>query len=136
MGTNDLRTTRNLDFVLGEVYALVTTAKRKLPNCRLVLSEVLQSSDVSRSRIGALNDGYGWVANALGLTFVDPNTWLEEGDFERDGLHLLEEGKDDLDNYMLEILELILEDRQGVKCDKIWKTEITARGIPGKPDDH
>ena len=29
MGTNDLRTTRNLDFVMGEVYALVATAKRK-----------------------------------------------------------------------------------------------------------
>ena len=37
MRTNDLRTTRNIDFVMGEVYALVSTAK-KLPNCRLVLS--------------------------------------------------------------------------------------------------
>ena len=36
-GTNDLRTTRNIDFVMGEVqvYALVGTAKRELPNCRL-----------------------------------------------------------------------------------------------------
>ena len=31
VGTNDLRT-RNLDFVMGEVYALVSTAKKKLPN--------------------------------------------------------------------------------------------------------
>jgi hypothetical protein len=45
-GTNDLRTTRNLDFVMGEVYALVATAKRKLPNCRLVLGGVLQHRDV------------------------------------------------------------------------------------------
>jgi len=41
VGTNDMRTTRNLDFVMGEIYALVATAKRKLPNCRLVLSGVL-----------------------------------------------------------------------------------------------
>jgi lysophospholipase L1-like esterase len=40
VGTNDLRTTTNLDWVMGEVYALVTTAKVKLPNCRLVLNEV------------------------------------------------------------------------------------------------
>jgi len=40
IGPDDLRTTRNLDFVM-EVYALVATAKRKIPNCRLVLSEVL-----------------------------------------------------------------------------------------------
>ena len=41
VGTNDFRTTRNLDFVMGEVYALVSTAKKKLPNFRLVLSRVL-----------------------------------------------------------------------------------------------
>jgi hypothetical protein len=38
VGTNDLKTTRNLDYIMGEVYVLATTAKKKLPNCRLVLS--------------------------------------------------------------------------------------------------
>jgi hypothetical protein len=33
VGANDMRATRNLDFVIGEVYALVSTAKKKLPNC-------------------------------------------------------------------------------------------------------
>ena len=80
MGTNDLRTTRNLDFVMREVYALVPTAKKKLPNCRLVLSGVLRRRDVSWRRIGALNDRLDWVANALGLTSFDPNSWIEEVD--------------------------------------------------------
>ena len=35
VGANDLRTTTNLGFLMEEVYALVATAKRKLPNCRL-----------------------------------------------------------------------------------------------------
>jgi len=48
VGTNDLRM-RNLDFVMGEVYAL---AKKKLPNCRIVLSGVLRCIDVSWRRIG------------------------------------------------------------------------------------
>ena len=65
VGTNDLKTTRNLDFVMGEVYALVSTAKKKLPNCRLVLSGVLRRRDVSWRRIGALNDRFDWVANAF-----------------------------------------------------------------------
>jgi len=65
VGTNDLRTTRNLDFVMGEVYALVSTAKKKLPNCRLVLSGVLRRRDVSWWCIGALNDRFDWVANAF-----------------------------------------------------------------------
>ena len=29
VGTNDLRTTRNLDFVMAEVYAFVSTAKKR-----------------------------------------------------------------------------------------------------------
>jgi len=40
--TNNLRTTRNFYFLMGEVYALVDTAKRNLPKCRLFLSGVLR----------------------------------------------------------------------------------------------
>ena len=35
VSTNDLRTTINVDFVMGELYVLVATAQRKLMNCRL-----------------------------------------------------------------------------------------------------
>jgi len=58
VGTNNMRTTRNLDFVMGVVYALVSTAMNKLPNYRLVLSRVLRRRDVSWQRIRALNDRY------------------------------------------------------------------------------
>ena len=43
---------------------------------------------MSWRRIAALNDRFDWVANALGLTLVDPKSWIEDGDFARDGLHL------------------------------------------------
>ena len=42
---------------------------------------------------GALNDRLDWVANGLGLTFVDPNSWTEDGDFVRHGLHVNGRGK-------------------------------------------
>ena len=29
----------------------------------------------------------------LGLNFVDPNSWIEDGDFARDGLHLNGRGR-------------------------------------------
>ena len=35
VGTNDLKTTRNLVFVMGELYVLLDTANRRLPNSRL-----------------------------------------------------------------------------------------------------
>jgi hypothetical protein len=64
----------NFDFVMGEVYTLVATSKRKLLKRRLVLSGVLRHIDVSLRHIGALNGRCDWVANSLGLTFVDPNS--------------------------------------------------------------
>jgi hypothetical protein len=78
---------------MGEVYALVTTPKVKNPNCRFVLSGVLRRSDVPWRGIGALNDRLDWIARALGTMFVDPNSWIEDGDFATDGLHLNGRGK-------------------------------------------
>ena len=67
--------------------------EERLPNCRFVLSGVLRRTDVSRRRVGVLNDRYDCVTNALELTFVDPNSKMEEDDFTRDGLHLNGRGK-------------------------------------------
>jgi hypothetical protein len=35
-----------------------------------------------------LNGRYDWRAETLGITFVDPNHWIENWDFSRDGLHI------------------------------------------------
>ena len=78
---------------MGEVYELMATTEKKYNNCRLVLSGVLPRSDVPWRWIGALNDRLDWVANGLGITFVDRNSWIEEWDFARDGVHLNERGK-------------------------------------------
>jgi len=48
----------------------------------------------------------------------------------------MEEERGDLDNYMLELVDLMLDDRQGVRNDKFWKTDITERGMAGKCGDH
>jgi hypothetical protein len=31
---------------------------------------------------------YEWVAQTLGVTFVDPNSWVDDWDLGRDGLHI------------------------------------------------
>ena len=92
VGTNDLRRTGNLDYVMGDVYDLVNTTKTKFSASRVVLSGVLRRKDVLWRRIGAVNDRLEWVANTLGVTFVDPNSWVDDWDFNRDGLHLNRRG--------------------------------------------
>jgi lysophospholipase L1-like esterase len=92
VGTNDLRRSANLDYVMGDVYALVNTAKTKFSQSKLVLSGVLRRRDVPWRRIGAVNSRYDWVAKTLGVTFGDPNSWVENWDFGRDGLHINRNG--------------------------------------------
>jgi len=92
VGTNVLRRTRTLDYVMGYVYDLVNTAKSKFSASRVVLNCVLRKGNVSWRRIGAVNDRLEWVANTLGLTFVDPNSWVDDWDFSRDGLHIYRRG--------------------------------------------
>ena len=92
VGTNDLKRSVNLDYVMGEVYSLVNKAKVKFPQSKIVLSGILQQTDVSWRRIGALNDRYDWMAKTLRVTFVDPNSWLENWDFTRDRLHINRRG--------------------------------------------
>jgi hypothetical protein len=47
----------------------------------------------------------------------------------------MEEERDDLDNYMLELVDLMSKAQPGVRCDKFWKMEITEQGTPGKCDN-
>jgi hypothetical protein len=44
----------------------------------------------------------------------------------------MKEERDDLDKQILELVDLMLEDRQGVSSDKFWNMEIAERGIAGK----
>ena len=37
----------------------------------------------------------------------------------------MEEERDDLVDYKLELVDLMMEDRHGVRYDKFWKMEIT-----------
>ena len=77
VGTNDLRT-GTLDYVIGYVYNLVNMAKTKFSKFIVVLSGMLWRRDVSRWHIGAINSRQEWVAKMLGVTFVHPNSWMED----------------------------------------------------------
>jgi hypothetical protein len=70
VGTNDVRRSRNLDYIMGEEYDLVNTAKAKFPGSRLVLSGVLRSKGMSWWSEGAANNRFEWVPRALRATFV------------------------------------------------------------------
>ena len=92
VGTNGVRSYKNLDYVMGEADNLVNTAKAKFPESRLIISGVLRSKGVSWRCVGMANDRLDWVAGTLGATFVDLNSWIRDEDYSRDGLHLTRKG--------------------------------------------
>ena len=96
VGTNDIKSSKNLDYVMGDIYELITTTKNKFASTRVILSGVLRRRDVSWRRIGAMNDRLEWVANSLDVTFVDPNSWVDDRGFGGDGLHLNRRGAQQL----------------------------------------
>jgi hypothetical protein len=91
---------------MGEVYSLVNKAEVKFLQFKIVLNGVLQRTDVSWWRVGALNDRYNWIAKTLGTTFVDPNSWLEDWDFAREGLHINHRGARQLSQLYSRVVEL------------------------------
>ena len=55
----------------------------------------------------ALKDRYDWIAKTLGVTFVDPISWLlEDWDFARDGLHINPRGARRLSQLYTRVGEL------------------------------
>jgi len=47
----------------------------------------------------------------------------------------MDEERDVLDSYMLESVDFVAKDWQGVRSGKFWKKEITERGILEKRGD-
>ena len=85
---NILKRWVNVDCVVGELYLLVKKVKVKFSQSKTVLSGITWRTDVSWRRFGALNNRYDWIAKTIGVTFMDPNSWLVDWDCERDGLHI------------------------------------------------
>ena len=88
VGTNNLRRTENRHYVMGDVFDFINTAKTQFSTSRVVLSGVLRRRDVSWRRIGAVNCRCEWVAKTLGVTFLDPYSWVDDWDFGRNALHI------------------------------------------------
>ena len=92
VGSNNIKKCQSFDHLLGDIYDLAVTAKSRFPSARIVLSGVLFRRDVWPRKIRRVNRDMEWVAQRLGLLFVDPNGWVNESGLGRDGVHLNRKG--------------------------------------------
>jgi len=80
----------------------------------------MRMSDMSWRCIGAVNRRYGWVAQMLGVTFVDPNNWVDDWDCGRDGLHINRRGARHLGQLYSRVCG-IGGGRQKKRSDNAWR---------------
>ncbi|KAJ4451854.1 hypothetical protein ANN_03332 [Periplaneta americana] len=53
---------------------------------------VVRRRDINWKKVGRANKAFEWVAEQLGTRYVDSNSWLDDRDFGRDGVHLNRRG--------------------------------------------
>jgi hypothetical protein len=83
---------------------------------------------VSWLRLGAVDDKLEWVANTLGVTFADPNSWLDDWNFNRDGLHINGRGARHLGHLYSRVCG-IGGGRQKTRIEWLsWRQGFPARG--------
>lgn len=92
VGTNDVKGAMTNDHIIGFIWDLCTTAKKKFKGAKIVISGIIRRRDVHYKKIDYINEGIEWVCEKFGMTFVDPNCWIRDNHFSRAGVHLNRQG--------------------------------------------
>jgi hypothetical protein len=70
--------------------------------------------------IVAVNSRYGWVAQTLGVTFVDPNSWVGDWDLVERAFTLMEEERDTWVNCTAQPVVMTAGERNRAVRDGVW----------------
>ncbi|KAJ4427121.1 hypothetical protein ANN_24737 [Periplaneta americana] len=63
------------------------------------------------SVLGRANKAFEWVEEQLGTRYVDSNSWLDDRDFRRDGVHLNQRGTAAMGALFARVAATTREDR-------------------------
>lgn len=108
VGGNDILTSPSLDHIIGDLWSLIELVKAKFPAANIIVNGVIRRKGIPKFETNQLNLGIKWMANALNVSFGDPDVYLNPNDFARDGIHLNAKGVDVFSNYLKNSLTLVL----------------------------
>lgn len=96
VGTNNITTFQrhitNKNMIKDEYRKMITEIKMQNANSKIVMSVLLRRSDVNREDINDVNEDLHKIAIEQKIHFVDPNSWLDDFCFARDGLYTNKKG--------------------------------------------
>lgn len=104
VGTNDLKSTPSADHLMGDMYDLISSVKKKHPDAQVIVSGVLHRADVEARFIKQVNDNLKWVSGLQQAKFVDANGCIKGKDLSRDGLHPNWRGANKLGQFFRDII--------------------------------
>lgn len=114
VGGNDVHSSpSNPDFVIGDLWSLVELSKDKFPNARIIVNGTLRRRGVSQTLTKKLNSGIKWMADALRVSYADPNPFVRNADFARDGIHLNDNGTVVFADFLKNSLGLLMNIANG-----------------------
>lgn len=89
-GTNNVKSSKNLDVITGEAYDMLTKVKKLLPSAEIILNGIVYRRDVIDETIQTINANLEWVCNVHNVAFSNPNDRMGniQLGLSRDGLHL------------------------------------------------
>lgn len=92
VGTNNIKSARSSDHLMGEIWDLGMAARRTFTRAKIIVAGVMRRKDTPIAFIDAVNRNLDWACERMGLGFFDPNCWLGWSDLGRDGVHLNRQG--------------------------------------------
>lgn len=86
-GSNNLATTRNADYIMGDLYELILKLQTLYPSSTFTICGIPYRRDVTDRRIDLINGLFRWVALSLKTKYFCINSQLTLRDYSYDGIH-------------------------------------------------
>ena len=106
VGTNDIKRSTSPDDVMGEVYDLIRSVKKKCPTACVVVNSIVRRRDVSALYIDNINSSLRWACSVLGAVYNDVTRYLDASCLARDGLHLNRKGSHILGKVIEHVIDI------------------------------
>lgn len=107
IGGNDIAVDPSPDYIIGDIWYLVELLKLKFPTSRIVVNAIIRKKGVSINLIKRLNQGIHWMCQKLNISFADPNPFIKNNCFARDGVHLNDLGVKTFSDFLKNSLSLV-----------------------------
>lgn len=106
VGTNDIKSCRTPDYLMGEMYEVVRKVKSVFPSSTILVNSITNRRDVSPLLMKQINSNLRWICHSLKAVFIDLSKTIDSTCLSNDGLHLNRKGSYVLGKNISQVLRI------------------------------